>query len=130
MDDSRSPFVYRWRYTTEMYGEMVRSARTGRGLTQAQLATVTGIEQSNISAIENGRRAPSAETLHRLLFACGFELVARAGPRQLALPPPDAHGEDATIVGGESPAPDLPIATRARMLVAALDASEAILRSR
>ncbi len=112
-----------------MYGALVRSARAERGLTQAQLATIAGIEQSNISAIENGRRAPSAETLHRLLFACGFELVASAGPRQLALPPPVGFfdADDAT---SEPQTADVPITTKARMLVAALDTAEAILRSR
>ena len=112
-----------------MYGDLVRSARSERGLTQAQLAGIAGVEQSNISAIENGRRAPSAETLHRLLFACGFELVASAGPRRLALPPPAWFFDDDDDAFGET-AEAVPIATKARMLAAALDASEAIVRSR
>ena len=111
-----------------MYGDLVRSARFERGLTQTQLAKIVGVEQSNISAIENGRRVPSAETLHRLLFACGFELMASAGPRRLALPPP-AGFIDESDPFGETAEP-LPIATKARMLAAALDASEAIVRSR
>ncbi len=108
-----------------MYGNTVRRARAERGLTQVQLAEISGVGQSNISAIENGRRAPTAETLHRLLQACGFALLAAAGGRTFAIPAPD----DAEL--DEVPEPvDLPMATRVRMLAAALDAAEAILRSR
>jgi transcriptional regulator with XRE-family HTH domain len=71
-----------------MYGSFLAQARRARGLSQVELAAVSGIEQANISAIENGRRVPSAATLHRLLHACGFELTARAGPIELACPPP------------------------------------------
>jgi transcriptional regulator with XRE-family HTH domain len=114
---------------TASYGATVRRARNEWDLTQAQLAEISGIEQSNISAIENGRRQPSAETLHRLLFACGFELVATAGSKELPLAPPDAWFDGDAFAEPVSPV-HLPIATRARMLVAALDASEAIVRSR
>jgi transcriptional regulator with XRE-family HTH domain len=37
-------------------GRMLRAARTREGLTQAQVATMTGIPQSQISAIERGTR--------------------------------------------------------------------------
>jgi transcriptional regulator with XRE-family HTH domain len=109
-----------------MYGEAVRRARTARGLTQVQLAEISGVEQSNISAIENGRRAPNAETLHRLLLGCGFTLSATAGHRSFALPAPD----DLELVEAPAGAVDLPMATRVRVLTAALDAAEAIVRSR
>ena len=62
-----------------MYGAFIASVRRSRGLTQAQLAEVSGVQQSNISAIEQDRRQPSAATLHRLVHACGFELLASAG---------------------------------------------------
>jgi transcriptional regulator with XRE-family HTH domain len=109
-----------------MYGTAVRRARAERGLTQVQLAEISGVEQSNISAIENGRRAPSAETLHRLLRACGFDLSAEAGARTFAIPAP----EDAELVGDAPEPVDLPMATRVRMITAALEAAEAIVRSR
>jgi transcriptional regulator with XRE-family HTH domain len=111
-----------------MYGDLVRRARRARGLTQSELAANAGVEQANISAIENERRLPSAATLHRLLHACGFELVASAGRHQVACGPP--QGDD------DGPAPscdeptDLTIDTRRRQLVAALDAAEAIVRAR
>lgn len=105
-------------------------------MTQVTLAQVSGIEQANISAIETGRRQPSAETLHRLLDACGFELVATAGARTIPLPPPTVD-ELLAIRDPDDPPDEPPLANvdtpmeqRARILVAVLDASEAIVRGR
>lgn len=103
-------------------------------MTQVTLAQVTGIEQANISAIETGRRQPSAETLHRLLNGCGFELVATAGARTIPLPPPT--DSLLRIRDPDDPPDEPPLASvdtpaqRARVLVAVLDASEAIVRGR
>lgn len=69
-----------------MYGGFVRAVRLARNMTQKELADVSGVRQSNISAIESGRRVPSAETLNRLLVACGFELAAVSGNRTIYCP--------------------------------------------
>lgn len=66
-----------------MYGSFVRAVRQSRGLTQQQLADISGIRASNVSAIENDRRMPTADTLNRLLVSCGFELAAKAGERTI-----------------------------------------------
>jgi transcriptional regulator with XRE-family HTH domain len=119
-----------------MYGDLVAQARRARGLTQVELAAISGIEQANISAIENGHRVPGAATLHRLLHACGFELIAAAGGRVLACPPPEADpffdalltrtpGDEPPVVGRHAP-----MAVRSRVLTAVLDAAEAVVRSR
>jgi transcriptional regulator with XRE-family HTH domain len=110
-----------------MYGTVLREARELRGLTQTQLAEISGIEQSNISAIENGRRHPSAATLHQLLLSCGFELRATAGELVVRFPatPEDAAGDVPT----DQPMPRND-GERNRMLMAALAVSEATLRSR
>lgn len=119
-----------------MIGTILRRARTERSLSQAEVAEISGVKQSNISAIENGRRKPSAETLQRLLAACGFELLAEAGDRVLTFPPPhDTPADDSAPDGDPSPEPptvdrDTPVADRARVLTAALEASEAIVRGR
>lgn len=119
-----------------MYGSFVTSARRARGLTQVQLAEISGVEQSNISAIENDRRVPSALTLHRLLHACGFELTASAGERVIGCPPPIGDALFEELVSGspldEPPTVtrDTPMATRVRVLTAVLDATEAVVRSR
>lgn len=49
---------------------------------------VAGVAQPNLSAIEHGRRLPSAETLHRIVSACGYELTASAGAAVVPLPVP------------------------------------------
>lgn len=84
---------------TDMYGSFLRQVRTSRHMTQAQLAANTGISQPNISAYENDRRLPSLDVANRILVACGYELVADAGPRQIAAPLPR---------GGWFPDEDLP----------------------
>lgn len=105
-------------------------------MTQADLSAVSGIDQPNISAIENGRRMPTAETLQRLLAACGYELLAAAGNRVVAIPPPGDDMFEADDVSDEAPfgpsshGPGLDAEVRARMMVGVLDAAEAIVRGR
>lgn len=41
------------------FGNRVRLARTRRGLTQRQLADMTGVHQPTIAAVESGKRSPS-----------------------------------------------------------------------
>ena len=50
-------------------------ARKNTGLTQTQLAIKTGIDQSDISRIENGDANPSLNTLKRL--AAGMDMRLR-----------------------------------------------------
>ena len=56
-------------------GASLRSARRRAGLTQAELAARAGTSQATISAYEHGRKAPSIETLGRLLAAVGARLT-------------------------------------------------------
>ncbi len=96
---------------------------------------LSSVRQSNISAIENDRRVPSADTLNRLVVACGYELTATAGRRTIACPlpmagwfpdedTPPAHPDDPV---DERPAvgPRTPMRTRARVLTAILHAVDA-----
>jgi len=48
--------------------------RQANNLTQEQLAEVTGINQANISRLENGTANPSLRTLKRLAAGMGMEL--------------------------------------------------------
>lgn len=117
-----------------MYGDFIRSLRTARGMSQNELAEVSGIPQPNISAIERDRRLPSIDSLNRLLVACGFELAAVAGERVvhcplpevgwfpdegLPGPDPDDPGDEAPVVG-----PDTPIEDRVRIITAVLEAAD------
>lgn len=118
-----------------MYGAFVRAVRESRQLSQGQLAQLSGIQQSNISAIENDRRMPSLDTLNRMVVACGYELMAVAGERRIAcalptvgwfpdedLPPPvpgDPPDEPPTVT------PQTPASERSRVLTALLEAVDA-----
>lgn len=50
------------------------NARKASGLTQKQLSIKTGINQSDISKIENGNANPSIRTLKRLANAMSMKL--------------------------------------------------------
>ena len=50
-------------------------ARHEAGLTQKELAAKTGIQQANISRIENGNGNPSVATLYKLAEGMGKKLV-------------------------------------------------------
>jgi XRE family transcriptional regulator, regulator of sulfur utilization len=59
-------------------GLQYRDARVGQGLTQRQLAELSGIPQADISRIERGAGNPTEATLERIAAALGrrLELVA------------------------------------------------------
>ena len=50
------------------------AARMETGITQQQLSERTGINQSNLSRIENGNGNPSVATLQRIASALGKKL--------------------------------------------------------
>jgi len=67
---------------TDYFARCIRAARKRAGLTQAQLATMAGMRQTNISALERARRHPTEPTLLAIAQALGLslaELVAMAG---------------------------------------------------
>jgi predicted nucleotidyltransferase/DNA-binding XRE family transcriptional regulator len=57
--------------------ELVRAARSKRGLSQRALAGRTGVSQSTVSAVESGQCQPSVMMLERLLGAAGFRLEVK-----------------------------------------------------
>jgi uncharacterized protein len=59
----------------ETAGSLLRRARLGAGISQAELAFRAGVAQSVISIYEAGRRQPSLPTLARLIDAAGCDLV-------------------------------------------------------
>jgi len=79
----------------ESFADRVRSARKSAGLTQKQLATISGLSQTTISDIERGRNETSADVvaLARTLGVLAEWLADGKGPRTLS---------EAT---GQSPAP-------------------------
>lgn len=61
--------------------DIVRSARKSRHLTQARLATLTGIDQASVSHHERGRDA-AFSTVDRLLAGAGYRLYAAPTRRE------------------------------------------------
>lgn len=59
-------------------------ARTSQNLTQKELAERTGINQADISKLENGTRNPSINLLKRLADGMGMSLKIEFVPKQKA----------------------------------------------
>ena len=59
-------------------------ARTTQHLTQRELAKRTGIQQTEISRIENGSRNPSLKILQRLADGMGMVLKVSFVPKEKA----------------------------------------------
>jgi transcriptional regulator with XRE-family HTH domain len=60
--------------------DLIREARLRAGLSQYQLADLTGRDRTVIARWEHGHVAPSLETLLELLHVCGFDLPAELVP--------------------------------------------------
>ena len=59
-------------------------ARTSQNITQKELAERTGINQADISKLENGTRNPSVSLLKRLADGMGMVLKIEFVPKQKA----------------------------------------------
>ncbi|MCY7300818.1 MAG: helix-turn-helix domain-containing protein [Ilumatobacteraceae bacterium] len=55
-------------------GATLRTLRRRSGLTQAQVAAVTGIPVTVLSAYERGRRQPGVDAAARVIAALGFRV--------------------------------------------------------
>lgn len=58
-------------------------ARTSQNLTQKELAERTGINQADISKLENGTRNPSLKLLQRLADGLGMDLKIQFVPKKM-----------------------------------------------
>lgn len=56
-------------------------ARTAQNLTQKELSKITGINQADISKLENGTRNPTVNLLKRLAEGMGMELKIQFIPK-------------------------------------------------
>lgn len=99
-------------------------------MTQTQVAATSGISQPNLSAYENDRRMPSLDVANRILLACGYELIAEAGSRQVAAPLPltgQFPDEDLPPRLPDDPPEEEPVVTRATPMRERLDTIHAVL---
>lgn len=63
--------------TPEQLGQILKSCRLERKLTQQAAGTKVGMKQSTVSVIESDAGHSSVETLYKLLSALQLELVLR-----------------------------------------------------
>lgn len=61
-------------------GNLIKLARSERGLSQRDLARAAGTSQAAIAAYERGRRSPTLDTLARIVKAAGMDLRIRFEP--------------------------------------------------
>lgn len=76
----RDAGVSRSLWLAQRYGQELRVARVGAGLTQRQLGTLAGVTQQRVSRAERGSPAVSLEARCRLAAAAGHELGWRLYP--------------------------------------------------
>src|SRR5258708_9076755 len=73
----------------------LRDARRAAGLSEAALAARAGTSQATISAYEHGRKAPSVDTLERLLSVAGSRLTVVSTRPQARMPSRAEHARTA-----------------------------------
>jgi transcriptional regulator with XRE-family HTH domain len=59
----------------KLVGRNVRCIRQAKGLTQEQLAEISGFSQQYISGLEQGRRNPTVVTVYELATALGVNYL-------------------------------------------------------
>jgi transcriptional regulator with XRE-family HTH domain len=59
----------------EVYMDRIRQLRTERGLSQAKLAVVAGMDPATLNRLEQGKGNPNLKTLERVAGALGVEVV-------------------------------------------------------
>lgn len=70
--------------TPQQIGNALRAARRAQGLTQGQLASLSGQRQELISKIESGSPGTAISAICALLAALGLEFAVRS--RSAAMP--------------------------------------------
>lgn len=65
----------------KLVGDNVRRIRSGKGMTQEQLAELSGFSQQYLSDLERGRRNPTVVTLFELAQALGSTPVELISPQ-------------------------------------------------
>ncbi len=69
---SRGPFRV---YSPASLGDAIRHYRTAAGLTQAQLAEMTGLQRSYLSELESGKETEQIKRILRLLRQLGVRMT-------------------------------------------------------
>lgn len=67
---------------SQEFGALLASVRRRSGLTQAQLARISGINISQLASYESGARDPGAMQLMKIARALDLDLFGEAVPRE------------------------------------------------
>lgn len=59
-----------------LVGQVIARLRREKGVTQEVLSGLADIGRTHLSAIENGQRKPTLETIYRLSCALGLSMAA------------------------------------------------------
>lgn len=62
-------------YTPASLGQAIRHYRTTAGLTQAQLAEMTGLQRSYLSELESGKETQQLKRIFRVLRHLGVRMT-------------------------------------------------------
>lgn len=62
--------------TPSELGTLIRDRREAVGLKQGDLASISGVDQGNLSKIERGNSVATLETYLRLCAALGIDILA------------------------------------------------------
>ena len=62
---------------TNGLGATIKALRRMRGLTQAQLATASGLERTSITNIETGKQTLSVQTINAIAAALGYQVKVK-----------------------------------------------------
>ena len=65
---------YEYELRMDVLGHMIRSARLGRNLTQAELGKLVGVQKAQISKIERSASNTTIETIIRVFKALDAEI--------------------------------------------------------
>ncbi len=85
--------------STDLLAQMTVQRRKALGLTQSRLASLTGINRSIISMIENGRHLPSADQLITLSEALDFKINSVTAEEFAASGSPSVPPQRITVAG-------------------------------
>ncbi|GAC1368555.1 MAG: hypothetical protein NVSMB4_21730 [Acidimicrobiales bacterium] len=116
-----------------MYGDFIRAVRVSRHLSQSDLAATLDMSQPNLSAYERDHRVPTADTLNKILVACGYQLAAVAGEQVVFCPLPRSgwYPDEDVHEPGDPPderpvlGPEASVEEHATVLLAVLELAEA-----
>lgn len=53
-------------------GKKIKEFRLAKGLTQTELAEMSGVSAAGLSYIESGQRSPTEDTLNKIALALGL----------------------------------------------------------